>query len=570
MKNVSIFCTALSALVLATLLFGSAFADVTISETTYEGRPQFVVRTPTATYYLDRAAGGFSRLLDREGNDWIAFHRNPLKEFPESAAAGYRGIPNLLFGSQNPDAGSGHPGFDQCTSHQQGRQSIVVNTQSQRWRWRWDFEDDHVTLSVLQTPPDIPYWFLYEGPVGGQWSPKTHFFGTDQGGPQRDMPANSNQLFGNWKWAYFGDDSTPRVLLVAQQEGDTLPDTLWYLGNEARGIESQDGMLVFGFGRGPGTQPLLTGNHRFRLAFVESPNGFQHANVSAVADQWLASDTWQLYADDAWRGPTPAQGRDWPDGQCFFQRYWFQMGEQFNNPSVNGRFRVNDPYVATHPTFHSRSEPKGNGMLTIPVQHSLRNIEAARLYLELWGGHPHSHNRRVSINGRSTYPIHNADDNHCTHIYEEIPILITDLVQGPNALQFAVDGEHTFWGHFIVEEAAIDVLLPTTSPQVQELDLSSPPQVSVDATETEQWLLSLDVSEQAATRIQAVHYFARYEGYDENGDGSRWDWHGMTKRKVPVGHLGSSTTYPFSCSWDVSMLAAQSDVAIRAIIEFQS
>ncbi len=278
----------------------------------------------------------------------------------------------------------------------------------------------------------------------------------------------------------------------------------------------------------------------------------------------------QQVEPNRWRGPQPAEGHPWPSEPHFYQRFWFQMGDEFFNPISNNRFRVNDPYVATHPNFHSRREPKGNGMMLIPMLEPLREIEAARLVLELWGGHPESNNRRVTINGRSTYAISVPDDKHCNHAYCDIPLKITDLVQGQNALQFAVDGEHTFWGHFIVEEAGLDALLPAGSQTLEDFAelVADPPQVVIDASQTDSFELSLPIPDHLFQRISAVHYFAKYDGFDENGDGVTRDWHGMTKRKEPIGHVGSSNSAPYKVTWDTSMLPAQNDVQVRAVVEW--
>lgn len=274
--------------------------------------------------------------------------------------------------------------------------------------------------------------------------------------------------------------------------------------------------------------------------------------------------------DGAWRGPMPPEGEPWPTTGHFFHRYWFQMGDPFANPPVNGRFRVNDPYVATHPTFHARDEPKGNGMMLIPMRQSLREIKAARLYLELWGGHPHSTNRRVTVNGRSTYRIDVPSDDQCTHAYRTIPLKITDLVQGLNAVQFAVDGDQTFWGHFIVEEAAIDALLPLHHPATAILAASEKqPTVRVKRASPATIGVQLDAPQEFVSGLTAVHFFAFYEGFDENGDGVSRDWHGMTWRKQPYGHLGTVTQPPYAIDWDTSMLVAQENVRVRALLEFR-
>ncbi len=290
-------CLAIAALLLSLGAKGVLSADITIQEQDYEGRAQFVIRTDRATYFYDKAGGGFSRLKDRQGNDWVAFHKDPLSKFPQSAAAGYRGIANLVFGSGNPDAGAGHPGFDQCTSTLAGEDTIITQSHSGAWRWQWHFTSNHATLTILKAHPAHSYWFLYEGPVSGKWSPATHFFGTDTGGPSRDLPDSKSQSFGRWQWAYFGDDHCSRVLLAVQRRKDQLDDTLWYLGNSPQGISSRDGMLVFGFGRGPGTEPLFRdAGEQFRIGFVESDvklePAIRHQTVTQIADEWLLSTPW--------------------------------------------------------------------------------------------------------------------------------------------------------------------------------------------------------------------------------------------------------------------------------------
>jgi hypothetical protein len=271
-----------------------------------------------------------------------------------------------------------------------------------------------------------------------------------------------------------------------------------------------------------------------------------------------------------WRGPSPVIGKEWPSEGHFFRRYWFQMGEGHINPAVNDRFRVNDPYVATHPKYHSRLEPKGNGMMQIPFNEVIREIDAARIYLELWGGHPHTSNRRFTINGRSAYAIPAPVEEQCCHIYRYEQLNLTDLVQGYNAIQFNVDGDNTFWGHFIVEEAGLDALLKSADVEVQSLSsIANPKLLIAEATSKESIACRLNVPSDIAARIASVSYVAHYDGYDENGDGVTQDWHGMTKRKVPIGHIGTSTQSPFEVSWDVSMFPAQDNVSIRALVEFK-
>lgn len=311
---------------------------VTITEADHEGRAQFKIETAAATYFFDRAGGGFSRLLDRDGRDWIAFKKEPMTG-RAAAGAGFRGVPNLLFGKDNPDAGAGHPGFDQCESTVTAADVIRTVSKSGRWAWTWRFTEENATLTIEQADPAQAYWFLYEGPVGGRWSPRTHYWGTNRGGPRREMPFGRDKLFDRWRWVYFGDEATNRVLLAAQVENDTPDDTFWYMGNTTAELDAPDGMVVFGFGRGK-DGPLLRGvGQRFVLGLVEEPakDAAGHGRVADTARRWLreaeapvrVSET-TLFGDlDCFRIETPAatyvfgkrgagfasildpQGRDW-------------------------------------------------------------------------------------------------------------------------------------------------------------------------------------------------------------------------------------------------------------------
>jgi len=242
---------------------------IRITEGEYEGAAHFIVSTPAATYYYDKAGGGLSRLIDREGKDWIAFRRQPWDQYPASAASAYRGIPNLVYGSD--DSGAGHPGHEQCDSRLDGENAILTTSNSGQWKWRWQFFEDYATLTVLKTDPDHPYWFLYEGTPGGIFDPPRQFFGTDLGGPRPEQLDfyGGKKAFEQWQWAYFGHRNVERLLFIAQHQQDQHSDTFSYLGNTPDGINAPDGMVVFGFGRSDGAKPLLTQPNTFTLGFLE-------------------------------------------------------------------------------------------------------------------------------------------------------------------------------------------------------------------------------------------------------------------------------------------------------------
>ena len=224
---------------------------VAIDEDRYQERDHFVIETRQATYWLDKNSGGLSRLIDRDGNDWIAFKREPWDQYPASAAGAYRGLPNLLHG--NDESGFGHPGWDRATSQQVDESTIVSTSNSGKWKLIWQFSAVDVRLTVERTDGDTPYWFLYEGPIAGRWAPADQYFATNTTTPI-DQPHDffkQDKLFDSWRWAYFGDKDVPRVMFIVHEQQDDAVDTFSHLGNSPGGVESPDGMVVFGFGRGP-------------------------------------------------------------------------------------------------------------------------------------------------------------------------------------------------------------------------------------------------------------------------------------------------------------------------------
>jgi len=150
---------------------------ISFTTSTYEERNHYVVKTFAATYYLDMAGGGFSRIIDNQGNDWVGYKNNPWGKYPESAASAFRGVPNLVHGGS--DSGAGHPGHDKCSSQLIGKNKILVKSLSGLWEWQYTFFDNYVILDVLKTDQNRTYWFLYEGTPGGLYDLENSLYGTN-------------------------------------------------------------------------------------------------------------------------------------------------------------------------------------------------------------------------------------------------------------------------------------------------------------------------------------------------------------------------------------------------------
>ena len=254
-----------------------------------EGQECFKIETPVATYYLQKEAGGFSSIIDKEGNDWISYSTSDSATYPASAASDYRGLPNMVNGGEQD--GTGHPGFTRCTSQQLNENTILVQSKNDKWQWKYVFFENFAKMEIEKVDTSRNYWFLYEGPIAGKYRPNEQYWGTSQSGPRNDMPGHHEHTdtFAHWHWAYFGDNNTDRAFVIAQQEKDDQSDIFAYLGNSEEGVNSKDGMVVFGFGRGPKTVSLLNQPNTFYFGFIEQKiiNKADHEEVAAFVNAML-------------------------------------------------------------------------------------------------------------------------------------------------------------------------------------------------------------------------------------------------------------------------------------------
>ncbi|MCC5928357.1 MAG: hypothetical protein JJU28_03835 [Cyclobacteriaceae bacterium] len=253
-----------------------------IVEETYLGVPHFVIKTRSATYFYDKFGGGFSSIIDRDGKDWVDFKRDPWDTFPGSAASSYRGLPKFVYTKE--DSGAGHPGRKKCVSILLNKRSIKTIAMTGNWEWTWVFYENHATVTMDRVDPENRYSFMYHGPIAGSFVPEKKYWGTNLGGPRFDINDfhKNDMIYANWWWIYFGDIETRRILFIAMEKPDIFLDTFSYMGDSEKGIASDDGMVVFSFGRMQDSQPLLKDSGKtFYIGFVERKieNSRQHSRM---------------------------------------------------------------------------------------------------------------------------------------------------------------------------------------------------------------------------------------------------------------------------------------------------
>lgn len=246
-----------------------ATGQISIEEVSLMNRLHYRVSTPGATYFVDRYSGGISGIFDKDGNDWIQWKRLENENYPQSAANVYRGLPNLVYGDE--DNGIGHPGFDKAMSFKEGLTRIRVRSLNGKWEFLYSFYPDYAELEIIKTPEyNRNYWFLYEGVPGGVYHPNNTCWGTDSGMKvSKPDYYKGEEEYGDWQWAFFGDKNTKRVFYVIQKGKDNQADMFCFLGNSDKGIDSEDGMVVFGFGRGKDATPLINKTNIFYFGFYE-------------------------------------------------------------------------------------------------------------------------------------------------------------------------------------------------------------------------------------------------------------------------------------------------------------
>ena len=263
----------------------------------------------------------------------------------------------------------------------------------------------------------------------------------------------------------------------------------------------------------------------------------------------------------------PAQQRD----GVFWREHWYEREE---HPGYTRRLRINSPEVVLG-RFGNRAEARENGLMLIEAEEDLFLITAAELYAELWGGHPGTANKRISLNGRSTWTIPRVgtEEGHCTFSYPVVLLSATDLVNGMNAVQWSLDQGTTFWGHAMVDQACLRFALTNQHPQLIEHGLAqftAAVEAGIRSTSDAEILrLKLVVDSAMRERIESVTFQGWYDGYDDNGNLRRRDWHGFTQDRLPVAHLGTAPLDALAIDWDVSMLPAQKNVAVRAFVRFR-
>ena len=235
------------------------------------GVPCYIVETPSATYFLEKQGGGLSSMVDRDGVDWIGFHKEPGSE----SKGEYRGFPNAIHRQDGSYFHALNAGTEISTSRVEKADGDFVHISFEsgngQWKGQWDFFPDRCVFTMLKVSEGFQYWILYEGVPGGALD-KEDFWYSSFDGKRRSIDDRNDVDLPNPEWIAFGDSKSPRMLFLRHHEDDSYPDRYYNMRDE---------MTVFGFGR-KGIEKFLDKPQSFSIGFVEAT---EYAEVRLVASQ---------------------------------------------------------------------------------------------------------------------------------------------------------------------------------------------------------------------------------------------------------------------------------------------
>ena len=222
------------------------------------GGPAYIIKTPSAIYYLEKEGGGLSSMIDKDSVDWLGFHKRK-----GSAHKGeYRGFPNAIHKQDGSYFHAMNAGTDPSSSTVEIESAehvrIKFTSDNDQWEGLWDFFPDRCDFTMNKISTGHKYWVQYEGVPGGEMDSTDFWYASSD---TRKHPINESFLgdLASPEWMAFGDQNSPRMLFMLHHEDDEFPDN----------YVSRPDMTVLGFGR-QNKDKFLTTVQTFSIGFIES------------------------------------------------------------------------------------------------------------------------------------------------------------------------------------------------------------------------------------------------------------------------------------------------------------
>jgi uncharacterized repeat protein (TIGR02543 family) len=219
------------------------------TDTVDEFQGSYRIQTNNATYDYHVQGGGFSSMIDIDGNDWLDYHDSP----PDAGGA-FRGTPNMV----PPPDGLFHPGKSEMITYQvySGplKETFRSRTYDNQWEVQWDIYPTYAKMTVLRRDPTKNYWWLFEGTPGGRLentgAANTQDFVTLSNGTTFLTSSNYEGDLQGDEWVFISDpdvdnaSTAARSVFLVNADSDTAVDS--YRTLESGGNKK---MTIWGFGR---------------------------------------------------------------------------------------------------------------------------------------------------------------------------------------------------------------------------------------------------------------------------------------------------------------------------------
>ena len=199
----------------------------------------------------------------------------------------------------------------------------------------------------------------------------------------------------------------------------------------------------------------------------------------------------------------------------------------------------------------------------------LQGAVRAEIYLEMWGGHAGTSNKRLRVNGGSWISIpdpeaipgdsgraeHQSPECYQQFIYPSVPVPIEQLHEGINTLEFTSSGQTCFnfgWGQWGVHGITFRIYYDASRPHPTGRVIAP----LAGSTIADSVMLAAEASSPNGD-IAEVDFIGLYEDFDYEGNGIFRQWHYRYAAGRIQNHLGTATTSPYAVNWHTTWVPDQ-------------
>ncbi len=240
-------------------------------------------------------------------------------------------------------------------------------------------------------------------------------------------------------------------------------------------------------------------------------------------------------------------------GEAFREYHWLpsQVKESNNFLRVGGKLDY------TSNTDHFPAEAHREGFITLTHKVTLVDAIKAEVVVEKVLSHEGTRGLAIQVNDSDWLVLPEADSipspayDYMHHFSPTVEVPLSYLKEGAeNAFRFKVDStQYWGWPQNLLYGVTFRIYYNSASPFTSN-------ELLVQATSTENGF-RLSLNDENQEEFKRVDYVGYYEDADWEGNGQYQQWHAHLHRGQLVGHIGSSSSLPFTVDWKTNWLPDQ-------------